>query len=79
MALSLFRGVWHDWESHGSCRDGRAHINTKICKVGSNPDIQYTPYKRSPFKGRILLSDILGRRRPVGFVRETYLIRGVIL
>jgi hypothetical protein len=25
------------------------------------------PYKRSPCKGRILLSDILGRRRPVGF------------
>jgi hypothetical protein len=27
------------------------------------------PYKRSPFKGRILPSDILGRRRSVGFVR----------
>jgi hypothetical protein len=34
------------------------------------------PYKRSPYKGMILLSDILGRRRPVGFVRESYLIRG---
>jgi hypothetical protein len=34
------------------------------------------PYKRMPYKGRILLSDILGRRRPVGFVREFYPIRG---
>jgi hypothetical protein len=34
------------------------------------------PYKRSPDKGRILMSDILGRRRPVGFMRESYPIRG---
>jgi hypothetical protein len=34
------------------------------------------PYKWSPYKGRILLSDILGRRRRVGFVRESYAIRG---
>jgi hypothetical protein len=34
------------------------------------------PYKRSPYKGRILLSDILGRRRPVDFVRESHPIRG---
>jgi hypothetical protein len=34
------------------------------------------PYKWSPYMGRILLSDILGRRRPVGFVRESYPIRG---
>jgi hypothetical protein len=33
-------------------------------------------YKRSPYKGRIHLSEILGRRRPVGFVRESYPIRG---
>jgi hypothetical protein len=33
------------------------------------------PYKRSPYKGRLQLSDILGRRRPVGFVREPYPIR----
>jgi hypothetical protein len=33
------------------------------------------PYKRSPYKGRILVSDILGRRRPIGFVREPYPIR----
>jgi hypothetical protein len=33
-------------------------------------------YKRSPYKGRILPSDILGRRRPVGSVRESYPIRG---
>jgi hypothetical protein len=30
------------------------------------------PYKRSPDKGRDLLSAILGRRQPVGFVRESY-------
>jgi hypothetical protein len=39
-------------------------------------DLQYTPHKRSPNKGRILLSDILGRRRPEGFVRESYPIGG---
>jgi hypothetical protein len=36
------------------------------------------PYKRSPYKGRLLLSDILSRRRP-GTVRESYSIRGQIL
>jgi hypothetical protein len=34
------------------------------------------PYKRSPSKGRVLLIDVLGRRRPVGFVREFYPIWG---
>jgi hypothetical protein len=34
------------------------------------------PYKRSPYNVRIPLSDILGRRRPVGFVRESYPLRG---
>jgi hypothetical protein len=36
-------------------------------------------YKRSPSKGKILLSDILGRRRPVGSVRESYPKSGGIL
>jgi hypothetical protein len=34
------------------------------------------PNKRSPYQVRILPSDILGRRRPVGFVRESYPVRG---
>jgi hypothetical protein len=38
------------------------------------------PYKRSPHKGILPLNDshpdILGGRRPVGFVRESYPIRG---
>jgi hypothetical protein len=38
--------------------------------------IQYNPHKRSPYEGRILLSDVFGRRRPVGFVRESYPVRG---
>jgi hypothetical protein len=33
------------------------------------------PYRRFPYKRKILLSDILGRRRPVGSVRESYPIR----
>jgi hypothetical protein len=41
--------------------------------------LQYTPYKRSPYTGRILLSDVLGRRRPVEFVRDSYPIRGATL
>jgi hypothetical protein len=40
------------------------------------PNYSVPPYKRFPYKGRILLSDILGRRRPVGFVRESYPIMG---
>jgi hypothetical protein len=32
--------------------------------------------KLSPYKGRILLIDTLGRRRPVGFVRECCTVRG---
>jgi hypothetical protein len=38
------------------------------CKV-------YPPI-RSPIKEEDPSSDIIGRRRPVGFVRESYLIRG---
>jgi hypothetical protein len=34
------------------------------------------PYDRSPCKGKILPSDLLGRRWPVGFVRESYPIGG---
>jgi hypothetical protein len=33
------------------------------------------PYKRSPYEGRIPLSDIFGRRRPVGFVKKFHPIR----
>jgi hypothetical protein len=36
------------------------------------------PYKRSPFKGEDPC-DILGRRRPVGLVSESYSIRGETL
>jgi hypothetical protein len=39
-------------------------------------DFGISPYKRFPYKGRILLSDILGRRRPVIYVRESYPRRG---
>jgi hypothetical protein len=34
------------------------------------------PYKRSLYKGRIYLNDILGWRRPVGFVRKSYFLKG---
>jgi hypothetical protein len=40
------------------------------------PKVQYTPYKRSPYKGRSLLNGILGRRRPESFERGSYPIRG---
>jgi hypothetical protein len=36
----------------------------------------YPPISGPLYKGRILLRDILGRRWPVGFVRESYPIRG---
>jgi hypothetical protein len=39
-------------------------------------DREYTPRTRSLYKGRILLSDILGRRQPAGFVSESCPIRG---
>jgi hypothetical protein len=42
----------------------------------------YLHYKRSPYKGMIFLSDILGRRRPVDLKsteRESYPIRGETL
>jgi hypothetical protein len=44
--------------------------------LSSNTLYSIPPYKRSPYKGRTLPSDILGRRRPAGFVRESYPIRG---
>jgi hypothetical protein len=34
------------------------------------------PYEQSPYKGRILPSDILGRRRPVGFCERIFSHRG---
>jgi hypothetical protein len=49
------------------------------CDGGLHPSTTHStpPYKRSPNKGRILISDILGRRRPVGLcVRESYPRRG---
>jgi hypothetical protein len=39
----------------------------------------YPPKKRPPYDGKILPSDILGRRRPVGIVKESYPVRARIL
>jgi hypothetical protein len=46
------------------------------CMCSGGRPYSIPPCKRSPYEGRILLSDILNRRRPVGFVGECYLIRG---
>jgi hypothetical protein len=45
-------------------------------KVLVSSEYSISPCKRTPYKGRIFLSDILGRRRHIGFVRESYHIRG---
>jgi hypothetical protein len=48
--------------------------------VNSGMLAEYTPFCAVPYRGRILLSNILGRRRPVGFVRESKSIKvGTIL
>jgi hypothetical protein len=49
---------------------------TSLFGTRQKTDTVYPSYKRSLGKGRILLSDILGRRQPGDFVREFYPIRG---
>jgi hypothetical protein len=63
---------------HGAVGGG---FMVRINEVGAGMSQQWwmystPPYKRSPHKRRILPSDILCRRRPVGVVRESHPIRG---
>jgi hypothetical protein len=61
-------------------RKGQESLLLPLWKVSQRllTKIQCTPLEAVPYKGRMFLSDILGRRRPtaIDFVRESYPIRG---